>query len=119
MCFTEAETFQPHQRIRQFRDGDAGAADILIHPFRVDADLADQACEKIQHARGGGKGFVSRALAFSFAVIHVGERRIVHDIQHRAGTTEGLARQMPQMLDRHRLRFCGMMEEICTSAFGT
>jgi hypothetical protein len=36
-----------------------------------------------------------------------------------ARALRGLRREMAQVLDRHRLRFCGMIELICTKAFGT
>ena len=55
---------------------------------------------RCQIARGGREGLVAHALRFAFAIVHVGERRVVHHVDHRAG--EGGANdRRPEPLGRH------------------
>jgi hypothetical protein len=45
--------------------------------------------------------------------------RVVDDVEHGPRPADRLRGEVAQMLDRDGLRFCGMIELICTKAFGT
>ncbi|MND94175.1 hypothetical protein D3C80_863850 [compost metagenome] len=52
MRLTERQVFNTHQRIRKFRDRDAGAADIFRNPSRIYADRFNESRQQIKHTTG-------------------------------------------------------------------
>ena len=101
MRLAEGNAFFAHERVGDLGDGDAAFVDVAAGAHLIDFDRRHEGVEQHECAVQRVECLEAGGLHLAFAVVHVGERRVVQGKQDCVRAAGRERAHEAQMLDRH------------------